>query len=232
MKKISIMLVAALMGSQLALAQEAQKPQTSSLGLMAVEVGIAPFSNSPFRLINGVRGRYFFSDKLAVRANLNLGYNSSSSHNFTTPGVTPAVEQITKNSLFSFSIAPGAEYHFATYEKASIYAGASLGVGFQKASAKVTNDGFVSGATRKVKGANMGGDRSGFSFDAQIFTGIDVYVYSNLYVGAELGLKYNLSRQSTVKTTTGSATVTTKDYGLTSDLKFEMLPVFRLGWKF
>jgi hypothetical protein len=235
MRKISIMLVMALIGGKFAVAQDAQVSQVPSAGSFATEVSLNPFTGTPLRLINGVRGRYFLSDKLAVRADLNLSYASSTAHTFTSAGITPVVEQIEKNSFFSFDITPGAEYHFATYNRVSLYAGASIVIGFDKASSNTTNAGLVSGVNTEVKGASRVDNinrRSGFNFGLQAFTGIDVYVYKNLYMGAELGYQYSMFKPSEVERTVGNTTVTEKDYELTSNLGFYILPAFRLGWKF
>jgi opacity protein-like surface antigen len=231
MRKTSIMLVMALIGGKFAVAQDAQVSQVPSAGSFATEVSLNPFTSNPLSLINGVRGRYFLSNKLAVRADFDLRYRSLTNHAFTPAGTTPVVEQIENNSLFSFNIAPGAEYHFATYNRVSLYAGAAIGLGFTKASAKTTNAGQISGNDIEVKGASSLG-RSGFSFGLQAFAGVDVYVYKNLYMGAELGYQYSMFKSSEVERTTSNTTVTDKNHEFESNLRPYILPTFRLGWKF
>jgi opacity protein-like surface antigen len=225
MKKSTIILAALFMSGSVAAAQEAETPEAGSF---TTEVAFAPFSNEPFGLINGLRGRFFLSDEFAIRADLELGYASSSDHHFINNN---ADEEIAKDSRFIFGISPGVEYHFAIYERVSLYAGAAIGVGFFKASRKETST--EQGAQEvEISGANANDDRSGLMFGVQAFSGIDVYVYKNLYLGTELGLQYGMVKPFEVETTIGSTTTTNKDYTLSSTLEFYILPAFRVGWKF
>ncbi|MDR3188400.1 MAG: hypothetical protein LBT94_04345 [Prevotellaceae bacterium] len=231
MKTTSIMLAALLIGGSQAIAQTSS---TSTAGTFATEIYVNPFVRNPFSLIDGIRGRYFLSDKLAIRADLGLSYKSSS-ENQTHINVTPAVEGVAKHSLFSFNLAPGAEYHFATYENVSLYAGAAFKLRFDKASQEITNDKGVKGDKETKSGKSDFGS-SNFTFGLQAFTGVDVSVYKNLYLGAELGLQYSMNKPSEVKTTSTiagkSTTTTTKNHVVTSNLGFYVSPAFRLGWRF
>jgi opacity protein-like surface antigen len=224
MKKISVVLSALLLSGSSAMGQE------RSAGNATIEVGCAPFAESPFHLIRGLRGRYFLSNKVALRKGLGMSYESSSKHTTVSD-----VEQVEKNSLFSFTSALGGEYHFAACERASLYAGAGAELGLMKASQKITNAGHAHGDYVSVSGRSALGS-SRLSFGLQAFTGIDAYVYKSVYLGAELGLQYSLQKPSEVTTTQNiagySATATSKDYTQETALGLYVLPAFRLGWRF
>jgi len=92
----------------------------------------AEFSTGPFTMA-GLRFRYFFSEKLALRATLGFDFN----HNKVEKNLDDVREsyyfkdEITgeytaKNRYSTFSIAPGLEYHFGNWERMSLYAGGEL----------------------------------------------------------------------------------------------------------
>ena len=72
-----------------------------------------------------------------------------------------------------------------------------------------------------------------FGFNVAAITGIDVYLTQNLYLGAELGLGYQMNKVTPNKTTTtGPDTTTDNSFQASSYFGFLCEPTFRLGWTF
>ncbi|MDR0509544.1 MAG: outer membrane beta-barrel protein [Rikenellaceae bacterium] len=211
--------------AMVATAQEASKP---AAGDIAVELNFAPFSGAPFTL-EGLNARYFISDKLAARVNLDLSINSGKN---VTPSSTGDFTD--KASVVDFGLAPGIEYHFGNWNRVSLYGGAQLGISMRSASFNSVRP----DVTYKITGAtsDTGENRKYFGFGIEAFTGIDVYVYRNIYVGAEFGLGFNTLKFGTYKEelkASGSTTTTEhKSTSSTSSLSFSATPTFRLGWRF
>ena len=217
MKKVSILFVSALVS----IASFAQ-------GGFSVEVNFDPFSAiTPVFSTEGLRVRYFLSEDIALRGTIdfsndkttNAAYNSVNGQNslFST--------QTTANT--TFGITPGFEYHLVKFAKGSVYAGAEFGV--------VIGNG--SGSTEYAKPdntfVNSNDKNSSFGFGAGVFTGVDYYITSNLYVGAELGFNYESTKTTPNKSeTTGATTVENDSYRTVSNIGFACVPAFRLGWSF
>ncbi len=236
MKKVLFFAVALITLSGVAQAQYKPTKGTfatelnfNPLGLIVVNaVNNTTVIDGPnFSLPMGIKGRYFLSDNLAVRVGLDFNFESTTNHDFTDPGVSPEVETIEKNSLFTFGIIPGIEYHFGNWEKTSLYCGAEIGIAM--ASAKRSEDDGTD--KTETKGASTLGN-SGFGFAFNVFTGFDYYFTKNLFVGAELGLGLNTLSTGTVETTFNGVTVEDKDYSSSFNFGFYCEPAIRLGWKF
>ncbi len=192
-------------------AQAQYQPEKSKF---SIEMQFAPFGAQPFSNM-GLKGRYFFNEKLALR--LNLDYATLNNKNTTpisenTSYSTKKGEITYENSFSSFAVVPGIEYHFINWERLSVYAGGELLYGMQFASSNYdeeyqtynnnnvpskyyyhrTTD--VSGAIASPSGYHYETpgiyNRCGTVFGGRLFTGIDFYIYKGLYLGAELGLDY------------------------------------------
>jgi len=187
-----------------------------------VEISLQnPFRNQDFFLTNGLSVRYFIADKMVIRGSLTLGSTSDSWKTYQNGGLFST----DKTSSFALGLLPGFEYHFAKYTKVSVFAGARIGANFlsSSTSTKYAESSF---------GTNQKTSRSGFGFQAGVFTGVDFNLTANLYIGAEIGLDYNANWYGRDKITVG--TTTTKGNFAYSDdnLGIAVTPALRLGWKF
>ena len=238
MKKVLITVV--LMFATFGFAQAQFKPQAGSLstevGLRLFSIGVAgnqfddimyggiePVElNNPIN-INGIKVRYFISENIAVRMNLNFRMKTQKdvSENLD-------VTRTDKTTSMNFAIVPGAEYHFAGTERLSPYVGAEIGFGTGSFERNTNNAGYVDGNTYKFKAPHT-------TFNVGIVTGVDYYITKGLYLGAEFGFGFNTLTQkgSTVTTQTGDTTIETKnkDYSTYPSVGFTPNTAIRLGWK-
>ena len=232
MKKL--MLLAALFSA--AVMPVAAEEYTNSQGDITVEVEFNPFSDNfeTFK-IDGLQGRYFISDDMALRLGIGLNVDS----NKTTPSEENK-DVWSKGSKGYFSIDLGIEKHFANYGRIDLYYGA--GLGFKHSWAKETEQRVVNDKKYETSDMNQcDGERAETTFGVNVFTGIDFYVYKGLYVGTELGLGFNYSLKPATYTKGGY-----DDNGNWSDSKESdkinkangfnlgtfVKPSLRLGWKF
>lgn len=227
MKKIFTLAVLAVAAAFGANAQESYAPEK---GDFSVEVQVAPFSNS-FKTfqIDGLQGRYFFSDKNAIRFGLGFGVNSNKSNESNDDD-----KLWTKSTNSNFSINLGFENHFFNYKRIDLYAGAGLGFNMNK-----INQTRSLGDDKKTSTSNV--ENSYNEFAVKAFTGIDFYVYKGLYVGAEIGIKIGAKHfpGSVVKGGINDSGNWSNSYEVskgTSSSSFVLgtyaEPSVRLGWKF
>ncbi len=159
--------------------------------------------NNPFT-INGLRFRYFFNEKWALRANVTLDYSSQRNKN-GIPYHVNSDEKIFR-STFHYRIAPGFEYHFGKPERLSFYAGAELFFGgtqqkmkYESESKNIPYPDYSLDQTVSIEVNSLSyvfddnniyatGSRSNMNFGVNAFFGADFYIYKGLYIGAELGL--------------------------------------------
>ncbi len=213
-------------------------------GDFSVEVQFNPFSNDfgTFKL-DQLKGRYFFSDKDAIRFGIGFGLDNVKS----TPDPDNHDDIWSKGKVGNFSINLGYERHFFNYKRIDLYAGAGLGYAMQSVSA--TNQWLDSDEKlRETKICNAMttnnpsyDERSYNEFNIKAFTGIDFYVYKGLFVGAELGVKFGFQSYPGYYTKGGF-----DDNGNWSDSKESdkqnkvngiklatyVEPALRLGWTF
>jgi len=104
------------------------------------------FSTGPFSM-DGLRLRYFVSDKTALR--VSLGYNNDqgsrtidlddiSEDSYSKTVVTG--ESSEKYSKTTFSLSPGFEFHFGNWERLSVYFGMEAVLGLTSSKSKVEQD--------------------------------------------------------------------------------------------
>lgn len=226
MKKVSVLFVCLFVA-------------VASFAQFGVEVGFAPFNDGAVFGIDGLKVRYFMSEKMAIRGTLEFSMSPSTDYTYSTTADNKEIETKEKSALTTFGLTPGFEYHFVTAEKYSVYAGAEVGFGITSASYAESND--YDKEKTEIKGANdpsATATPAGTNLKLGIFTGIDYYITKNLYLGAELGLGYNSftsKKEITVKYTdpTGTSQENTyKGHNKTSSLGFQAVPSFRLGWTF
>ena len=223
MKKASIFVAALLLTTAGVQAQEQETttygPQAGSFG---VELNFNPFSGGDVFTTQGIKMRGFLNENMAIRGTLELGLDGDKN------GIYNGAElQYTeKTSQFVFGLTPGFEYHFAHFKRGSVYAGAEIGFNVGSMSESTTYEDNDYGTDTNSKG-------SIFGFNVAAITGIDVYLTQNLYLGAELGLGYQMNKVTPNKTTTtGPDTTTDNSFQASSYFGFLCEPTFRLGWTF
>ena len=234
-------------------------------------------NTSPFS-IDGFRFRGFINEKFAIRANIKLDYGLEKSSDDVdrknndyylshTVGKT-----YLRKGMFAIGIAPGFEYHFGKSERLSIYTGVDLFFGIAKYKYEQDDDltttntdpysGYETVTRTQMKMTSNSvwpyyagydrtvyfNERSHFTLGANVFLGVDFYIYKGLYVGAELGISYQHYAYMKAKVNGKRTTTTTNVYGTTEDvfwidykstdkssfdkLNFVCEPAIRLGWKF
>lgn len=228
MKKITVFIVMALV----CLSSFAQ---TQREGRFGTEILFTPWNpNGNFELVDGIKARFFITDKLAVRTTLDFSINPQSDYTYQRVG-DKDVEYVTSSNWTTFGLNPGIEYHFGNYEKLSIYAGAELIFDMAWASQLEENSENSDKIEYVGYSPNLG-RRSTFTFGGAVFTGVDYYILSRLYIGAELGLGLRATSTGETKTkiTTAVSSVENinKDYTSNARLGFYCTPSIRLGWNF
>lgn len=208
MKRLAFILFATLLMAGNAIAQN--KP---TKGSWSTEVQINPFDQDGETFsLDGLKVRYFLSDKNAIR--LKIGFSSTSSK--YTDGDTEEKTEYThsydyqyKYKMGNLNIDLGYERHFDLGKRFDAYLGGSVGFGKNFASTKVENyskyiynDGqniYETTTTGELKNSAITDDddisdinkapKATWNINAALFAGLDFYVYKGLYIGTELGIK-------------------------------------------
>lgn len=217
------------------------KPQAGSVstevGLRLFSIGIAEEQiqdimngnvgnielNNPIN-INGIKVRYFLTENMVVRGTLNFSMRTSKDYSTVND-----VEQISKTTFMNFAFTPGIEYHFQGSERLSPYVGAEIGFGLGSVKTHTDNAGHTSGSLAKSKTPHN-------SFNVGLVTGVDFYITSGLYLGAEFGFGFNTFKQKGATITTEyngiKNEIENKDYSKFPSFGFTPNTAIRLGWKF
>lgn len=215
MKKVLLVFVGLLGFLGVVHAQYAPKK-----GDVAVEIGFSPFRDNgeTFKLNEGMlKVRYFLTGKDVLRLKLGIGVDNTNNKTTdfqdasdkTVPySITSGTTEKT-NKYTKFSLSLGYERHIKTIKRLDLYAGAEVGYGSDAYSGKeysesmktsYSSGGDVSGSVynshvKEYVNMNIDGDNvSNRYFTASIFTGLDFYVYKNLYVGAEIGINFKTGK--------------------------------------
>ena len=216
MKKI-ILTVAAVFALSFANAQiktdagTFTKPSAGSLQFeLSFSPNIAGAASSMFSLPNfygsnipGIRARKFMSETKAMRYTGNVSVANSGEEGADTD--------------FTVALGVGVENHMKGAERLSTYWGYEGNIGFQSTSGVAgTFDEFGDPLTDGTpKQTTLG-------LSAQVFTGFDYYIMPNIYLGCEINY--------------GIAILNTKPDGGDGVTSFKVqpnvLPAFRLGWRF
>lgn len=249
MKRLTFILLVTLFIASNSSAQN--KPAKGSFG---TEVQFNPFDqNGKTFQLDGLKFRYFVTDKDALRLKLGLNLNHS---NFTNDeeGETRAdyISSEYKYNVGDFRLDLGYERHFNVSKRINIYVGGSFGFTRHFASTKFeiksneshnTFKGEISnGAITKEADLDIENmlpavnDRANWGINAAVFTGLDFYVYKGLYLGTELGLKVENYKSSKMTYNAiadrTSYTEESTDKQSTAKVKTYIEPVIRLGWTF
>lgn len=240
MKKIILAVALMAAVSTSAVAENNYKPEAMSVAT-EINYSFGGASNEGLTLPDyGAKVRLFLNDNLVIRLNLGLGFDrtpssvAGSEANYTRyftnpsdPNDTKEYEETNKTSVNTFSIMPGFEYHFNKFDRISPYVGAEIGIRTQSIKSTTENDLQESKVTTKAPGI-------GFAVNA--ITGVDVYLCKGLYVGAELGLGYDMmkiKRGSTKTEAAGQSTETDGNISYTDTFfGFRCQPSLRIGWFF
>ena len=175
--------------------------------------------------------RYFFNDNNALR--VGLAYQYSSILREIKEVVGDGVGTVEKlNNLFAFNI--GFEKHFRK-NKVSPYLGAELQFGMGKDEeygSRTDSVIFIADYNYSVK-KPIG------QFGVHVFSGVDFYVFDNLYIGTELGIlfsriynktgEFKITDESSLtdpEIITSIPSVKTKTFGVAN------VGMIKVGWRF
>lgn len=204
------------------------RPFKPEKGSFTAELLFTPFGDNPFSEI-GFKGRGFFNENWAFRFNVDLG--------FTGNKIVAEVgdnEYATKFNTSMFAIAPGFEYHFGRWERVSIYTGLELF--YRMTGTKATaedEDGTIEWINLSWD-EDMGYYRSGtHRFGANVLLGTDIYIVKGLYMGAEMGLGFNMTVLRPGEIKEPGVDSRKLDNKVSSwEASFNCQPRIRLGWRF
>lgn len=222
MKKFILAL--ALGSAVVANAQDSEfKPNAGSNNL---EFQFAPLGGSPIG-ISGIRFRRFTTPTSAMRANVFLGINHTSTITQDADN-NGAKELKTKETTIDFSVRPGIEKHFSGTDRLSPYVGAEVDLGIRTSSKKQEVQNGTDVAENKIKN-----ETGAFRFGINAVAGFDFYFAKKLYLGAELGFGVALNTPLKTKTTSASTTVESKvDKDNTINFGPNVVSAIRLGYIF
>ncbi len=232
MKKFILAAAVVLGCAAMASAQESYAPEK---GDFSVELQFNPFSDNfkTFQIEN-LQGRYFASDKDAVR--FGIGFGVHNDKNIPDPKENDKTWDKTSTGHIAFNV--GYERHFFSNGRVDLYAGAGVSYRHDFASAKGHSE-FDGDKYEEISCNQAGEARVNNIFGVDVFTGIDFYVYKGLYVGAELGLslKYNVMPGVYTKQTKNGSDLEgypTDPVGKVTGFDFSSVcnPALRLGWTF
>ena len=166
MKKIFLVAAMAAVVLTSVNAQNKYKPENMSF---STELNYSPggaTTDGQFSLPDyGAKVRLHLNEKMAVR--LKLGLNTSTDKDVTyyeSPTDQKEYERNSKESITTFSIMPGFEYHFTKYERISPYVGGEVESGIT----------LASGDDYKVR--VTAGDSVAASFDRKFYAGEEPFV--------------------------------------------------------
>lgn len=201
--------IAATMVSGRAVAQNYNLPTAGSIN---TEVQFNPFSDDDQFQIEGLKVRYFITDKDAIRLTLGLEMDNKNDKEFgQAPDEDDEVatafykyqtgNEENKTKTGKFSIDLGYERHLVKNGRMDLYVGAGLGFETTWSTNNMieADKHMKTNATDPYKVSSYDfftietetkGDNAYSAFRAGIFTGLDFYLYKGLYIGTELGLKF------------------------------------------
>ncbi len=183
---------------------QAQKFQGGEKNL---EVNFSPLSAKPIE-INGIRFRMFNSESSAIR--VGFGINGDKTTDVIKQPyfqTTTGTDSIAKSELYSttknfgFSIRPGYEMHFAGTDRLSPYVGVELIFSMDRSSYR---EEYHSGNTADTEAPAKAAEWSTWTierkdgsrtFGLNAVAGADFYFADNFYLGVELGLGFQGTKQ-------------------------------------
>ncbi len=205
-------------------------------GIITTEWRFNPFSYEakPTNMAQ-LNARMFLNAKSAVRLAVGFGYNkdkNDENKSINTQemdanyynignGTTTTTEKET-----SLKLALGYEYHFASIGRLDFYGGAEVGYlgrfysATKESNSTVSNTSIAGSTTTVTKTTSYdnteykksNADRSKFNehgIVGSVFTGVDFYIYKKLYIGAELGVTFNMGKKANGTYEQNSGSITT-----------------------
>ncbi|MTI21559.1 hypothetical protein E1176_11065 [Fulvivirga sp. RKSG066] len=162
-------------------------------GDKTLELQFEPFGDNPIN-INGIRARWFSSQRSAFRLNIFVGVDADSEITQQSDPDLDLKELKDKDMTVSINIRPGMEKHLKGTEKLSPYFGWEADLAYQTSSNRTEFQNNDNVEYSKVINTN-GFARVGLNAIA----GMDFYVSPKLYLGAELGFGASYTRLLSVK---------------------------------
>lgn len=201
---------------------QAQKFEAEEI---SVELQGPNFNRTQTLAIDGLRGRYFLSNTSALRANLDINFNSRSTINQQAQGSQKELES-TRSSFF-IDFRPGYEFHLSGTDRLSPYFGAELPVVHGSQTSKTERQ---VGTNVEERTTNEGFVRIGLNGVA----GADYYFAEKLYLGVEvnLGFRYTINTDIEVKDTEPGVNPNDQKRGDSYGLSTGTIGTFRLGYVF
>ncbi|MDR1793022.1 MAG: outer membrane beta-barrel protein [Bacteroidales bacterium] len=179
--------------------------------------------------------RYFATQNFAIRLKIGIASNDAKTEASQTTG-TQTFQVYQRASTLSALIGLGAEYHFKGTKRLSPYVGLDAGITFGNQRIHQWN----SLDQDYFKGKNP---RIGCKI--AVFTGADIYLLENFYVGLEIGIAYEyiktyvptggaawVSWEQSIGGVSTAGKASKHDYTSNSGFDFGMTPALRIGWKF
>ncbi len=214
----------------LAIFSFAQKPQSGdfvseiALNLDNVSANIPLQSlDTGNLLIPKLRGRYFLSDNLALRADLSL-IRSSANSTFTNP-LNDAEQGTYVQSQLGWGLGVGIEKHFGGNSRFSPFVGG--GLSYTKLNFKQEgDDATLLGFSPNLE-TSSSVDFNTFGVNA--FLGADYWITSALYVGTDFGLSFGSTTSPESESTMNGITAKSTEYK-ESQYATMATPSIRLGW--
>ena len=181
-------------------------------GLFTLEWKFNPFDyeSKPVKVAQ-LNGRLFLNDKSAVRLGLGVGFDKDTDENSSKLEGTSTSESFSKitNDALTLRLSLGYEYHFANVGHLDFYGGFEGGYlgRFYSATKEYTSTITTIETTSSIvnttyenaeyKKRSSDGDKLNENgIFGSVFTGIDYYIYKKLYIGAELGITFNMGKKS------------------------------------
>ena len=229
-----------LMLSLVTLNASAQKDELPD-GMLAVELQANPFSNdfNTFKMTE-LKARLWLNNKHVVRFALGFGMDTKkedTSWNFDSrEGSLTGYDIIQQNGTTETSfkevrLTVGYEYHLAQSGRLDLYVGASAGYEGKYYSGssetgswlhypdynREKNQMTITNTTSSTDYSKMSpnGDNNEHSIFANVFTGVDCYIYKGLYIGTELGISFKHGKSENGSYTRISTKTVTDDGTLT-----------------
>ncbi len=215
-----IVLLAAVACLTLGANAQVTKPTAGTFGL---EIQMNPFDQNGHTFsMDGLKARYFFNEKNALRAKIGFDLTKDKKS-----GTTDTYDYSTTGS-FKFDI--GYERHFDLAKRLDAYVGGELGVVRDFAKTKHYKD---SNNWTKIKND----DGAAIGFHVAAVTGLDFYVYKSLYIGAELslGVESKVNKRSETISCDNGKEETVKgpnNKNRITSASLNVQPQLRLGWNF
>lgn len=181
----------------------------------------------------GIRFRYFKSETIAYRLNVNINYSNTSTITQEADDALNLLELKNKNSFLGITLSPGIEKHFAGTKRLSPYIGGQVSVGYRSSTVKEEYQDVQEKYVYKTKNGNFG---DGLNIGMAALAGADFYFAPKLYLGVELSYGINYFKAAKTKITDSAPNTTDVEstIGNTNSLSFQpsAMGIFRLGFLF